>query len=75
MPTSIPGGDTGRLYQSQRAALLGGASITEKKMSGTAPQAGELIAARTPGDPAPAVGARARPGRPSSRVRAAGGRV
>jgi hypothetical protein len=35
MPTSIPGSNVGRFYQSQRASLLGGASITEKKMFGT----------------------------------------
>jgi hypothetical protein len=35
MSTSIPDSDAGRFYQSQRAALLGDASITEKKMFGT----------------------------------------
>jgi hypothetical protein len=35
MATSIPGSVVDRLYQSQRAALLGDASITEKKMFGT----------------------------------------
>ena len=37
MPRSSPGGDVDRdrFYQSQRAALSGDASITEKKMFGT----------------------------------------
>jgi hypothetical protein len=35
MPAPIPDSDAGRFYQSQRAALLGDASITEKKMFGT----------------------------------------
>ena len=35
MSASIPGSDVDRFYQSQRAALLGDASITEKKMFGT----------------------------------------
>jgi TfoX/Sxy family transcriptional regulator of competence genes len=35
MSTAIPDSDADRFYQSQRAALLGDASITEKKMFGT----------------------------------------
>jgi TfoX/Sxy family transcriptional regulator of competence genes len=35
MSTSIPDSSVDRFYQSQRAALLGDGSITEKKMFGT----------------------------------------
>jgi len=35
MPTAIPDSDAGRFCQSQRAALLGDASIMEKKMFAT----------------------------------------
>lgn len=35
MPTTVPDGAVERFYQSERAALLADASITEKKMFGT----------------------------------------